>query len=495
MFSKKSNAILNFFLFFAITAWPFLNFYASKTNFQLIWFKSFFCLFLIFFGIFFLFFELIRKFFKFSRERMLVLYAVFIMFFFSSRACWEYLIKYTFFGNLPYRLFFYLSIIFIFSFACYKLSKSVAFQRAVSMFVFIIFSFSLAEFSIILFNKENQFFSQSSQSIIPLPSFVFKDKPNIYFLLVDAYTRADILKSNTNFDNKDFIEFLKAKGFIVADKSYSNYSVTRQSLSATFKMDYIQKNDVNQNDVLSPDKEVFRILRSNDYKILLLPGYYSFLSGRNIADITISYGNLINLLTHNIQFLRNNILYIFEGLIRPFLFFDINHVKEIFSQNVVGSKFVFMHYLTLHDAVYPKNCKIESKLIFRSISLLPYHHHLSCMNSFVKESINEIMKNDPNSIIIIQGDHGPMEWRPEGESPTNFKNFENMFSILSAVYIPGLDKKSEIAKYLSNSPTPVNNFRTIFSYLAKSPVKLLPHRHFGYEYNELTGVGSQNSDR
>ncbi len=50
MFYQKYKKFIYFFLFFAITAWPFLNFYASKTNYQLIYFKDFLYLFLLFFG-------------------------------------------------------------------------------------------------------------------------------------------------------------------------------------------------------------------------------------------------------------------------------------------------------------------------------------------------------------------------------------------------------------------------------------------------------------
>ena len=119
------------------------------------------------------------------------------------------------------------------------------------------------------------------------------------------------------------------------------------------------------------------------------------------------------------------------------------------------------------------------------------YHKLSVFIGATPESIDEIIKNDPNSIIIVQGDHSPMEW----QSKDNFKNPEKMFPILSAVYVPGLDQKGGMAKYLSNSPTPVNDFRIIFSYLSKTPINLLPDRHFGTEFNELTHLRGHPSSQ
>ena len=109
------------------------------------------------------------------------------------------------------------------------------------------------------------------------------------------------------------------------------------------------------------------------------------------------------------------------------------------------------------------------------------YHKLSVFIGATPESIDEIIKNDPNSIIIVQGDHSPMEW----QSKDNFKNPEKMFPILSAVYVPGLDQKGGMAKYLSNSPTPVNDFRIIFSYLSKTPVEILQGRSYNQQLKEV----------
>ena len=42
-------------------------------------------------------------------------------------------------------------------------------------------------------------------------------RPNIYYIVLDAYTRADILEEVFSFDNAPFLSALEARGFLVAD--------------------------------------------------------------------------------------------------------------------------------------------------------------------------------------------------------------------------------------------------------------------------------------
>jgi hypothetical protein len=57
--------------------------------------------------------------------------------------------------------------------------------------------------------------------------------PDIYYIILDAYGRADTLQSLFDYDNSEFLDFLEAKGFYVADCAQSNYSQTILSLSSS----------------------------------------------------------------------------------------------------------------------------------------------------------------------------------------------------------------------------------------------------------------------
>jgi hypothetical protein len=483
--------MLYFFLHFAITAWPFLNFYGSETNHKLVSLPSFSILFLIFWGVGLSLCEVIRKIFNLPRERILMPYTVFVIWFFSYISFYDFLNKYLNLG-LSYVSLYYLFILFGVGIAFFIFSRSLAFRKAIQIFIVIVFSFSAVENLFLFLNERKTFVPKTKNALL---SFNFKNKPNIYFVLLDTYSSSHVYKLNLKYDNSRFLDFFKKRGFIIAENAYSNYPNTSLSLSGTFTMNYLEKADINTNDVLSPDKLAFSILRDNNYKFVVIPCTYDFLRGTSVADITIrpSSTNLLFPLS-NINFLCTSILVLFKQLISPIFYFGKEEILKIFDLKMNESKFVFIHYLQLHDLIYDKNCKTKMNPLHVWPTLSEFHTNISCMNATAEEAINEIMAHDPQGIIIVQGDHGrPIQgWPRQNDTLEPVRDFTNRFSIFSAVYIPGLDKNSPIAQYLAHSPSPVNNFRLIFSYLAKTPLNLLPSRHFDAELRELTHLRSPN---
>ncbi|RKX21330.1 MAG: hypothetical protein DRP51_04370, partial [Candidatus Zixiibacteriota bacterium] len=63
--------------------------------------------------------------------------------------------------------------------------------------------------------------------------------PDIYFIMLDGYARADILRQIYRYDNSEFLDFLHQRGFHIAGQSRSNYCQTLLSLSSTFNMIYL----------------------------------------------------------------------------------------------------------------------------------------------------------------------------------------------------------------------------------------------------------------
>jgi hypothetical protein len=63
--------------------------------------------------------------------------------------------------------------------------------------------------------------------------------PNIYYIILDAYGRADILKEAYSYDNSKFLDSLHEKGFFIADKSQANYAQTDLSLASSLNLSYL----------------------------------------------------------------------------------------------------------------------------------------------------------------------------------------------------------------------------------------------------------------
>ena len=65
---------------------------------------------------------------------------------------------------------------------------------------------------------------------------VREEHPDIYFILLDTYARADVLSDRYGFDNRPFLGALEERGFDVASGSHSNYVVTWDSVPSLLNM-------------------------------------------------------------------------------------------------------------------------------------------------------------------------------------------------------------------------------------------------------------------
>jgi len=64
--------------------------------------------------------------------------------------------------------------------------------------------------------------------------------PDIYYIILDSYARADYMQGLFGYDNSEFIDFLESRGFYVADQSHANHNWTGYSLSSSLNLEYVQ---------------------------------------------------------------------------------------------------------------------------------------------------------------------------------------------------------------------------------------------------------------
>ena len=131
----------------------------------------------------------------------------------------------------------------------------------------------------------------TSQGIAPNDGPKVNDsstRPDIYYIIPDAYPSDVWLQAAMNYDNSNFTQALRDRGFIAAEHAQSNYASTLHSLSSVLNMRYNDSNptQVQDRDYLRlsiADSEVARQLQQLGYTyIQLLSG---FLIPSSIADI------------------------------------------------------------------------------------------------------------------------------------------------------------------------------------------------------------------
>lgn len=325
-----------------------------------------------------------------------------------------------------------------------------------------------------------------------------KSLPDIYYIVLDGYARSDILENTFNYDNSEFIDYLKEKGFYVASRSNSNYALTGGSLPSTLHMEYIDdvinylkdKLGVKPKDIqMIEDNKVVPFLKLRGYKFINVSSGWIRTEYIKTADINLGSGYFLRigdkflaLNEFSVVFLRTTALKPFiEPLIadnvRQKILYSFKELTEI--PNMIEPTFVFAHYMMPHPPyLFDRDGKPvpRTELELAGGAFEDKKHYLDQLifaNKKTKEVVDAILSKSSNPpIIIIQADHGPFSTLGDPSkwaSRVNRDAITERMGILNAYYLPhGGDK------LLYDSITPVNTFRLIFNF------------YFGANYNLLS---------
>lgn len=111
--------------------------------------------------------------------------------------------------------------------------------------------------------------------------------PDIYYIILDGYGRADVLKDCYDYDNSEFIRFLEDRGFYVASASQSNYPYTSLSIRSSLNMTYL--NDIEYANIQLPIQhnrvDVEQALKSLGYMIVRLSSGWQPTNYSDTADV------------------------------------------------------------------------------------------------------------------------------------------------------------------------------------------------------------------
>ncbi len=267
------------------------------------------------------------------------------------------------------------------------------------MYTLIVIFFLSSGFTQILNKSEELFKTTSLETDNKLLSLVDSRKPenmpSIYLLIYDAYVVNETMLAY-GIDNQQQEEYLENLGFQIYPHTYSigapSISTMSRVLNASDQFYGSGRRAV------SGDGVVQNLLKGFGYKTFgVFPTEYFFRGTTSNYDY--SYPKYTTA--------PKDILLqaIFTGEFR----FDIGFNKlpreeflaeknKLFSTNMDSPKFIYMH------TDVPKHSQ-NSGACF-SDETERYNERLLAANSEMNDDIQVILENDPNSIIIIAGDHG-----------------------------------------------------------------------------------------
>lgn len=373
------------------------------------------------------------------------------------------------------------------------------FMNATSIFVLILPTFTTISYGIqsLTYNREAfEMVRAGIKNITPLDS-----PPDIYWIILDAYGRADYLEYAYGYNNEEFLSFLRKQGFYIADQSRPNYPQTELSLASTINMDYLDalavylKNTDNRNpltDILQ-NSTLRDALGKAGYQFIALPSVVMFAQFRD-ADIYLSMGaSNINefeglllsttILTLPIEKFNLNVPIPSYNLHRQTIAYDLETLKSV--PGMPGPKFVFTHILAPHPPFLfdAEGNPIQSDRPYNlgdaggfqgtdEEYAQGYVNTVKYLNLEMKQVVAAILKKSSTPpIIIIQGDHGP------GDHYNTLKLDRNClwerYSILNAYYFPDQNYTD-----LYPEITPVNSFRVMLNKYFGTALALLEDRNY-----------------
>ncbi len=334
----------------------------------------------------------------------------------------------------------------------------------------------------------------------PLPA---DRMPDIFYIVLDGYGRADVLRDFYLFDNRPFLDFLRGRGFYVADRSVANYPHTQQSLASALNMTYLdglagrvgeEARDRGPLLDMIQHSRTERLLRGWGYRIAAFSSGYSG-TELTTADLHLQppgalsefQQNLLNftplpdllerwteMSPHDLH--RRRVVYTFKrlpdlsGRDEPvFVFAHVVSPHPPFVFDSEGRAVEIRERFTFADGDHYMRWYRSTQAEYRR----RYLDQLRYVNRLLEEAIEGILERASRpTVIILQSDHGPGSmFSYDSLERTNIRE---RFAILNAYLLPGGYEDAGLYPGIS----PVNNFRVVFNRMFDQEFETLEDRSY-----------------
>lgn len=301
-------------------------------------------------------------------------------------------------------------------------------------------------------------------------------KPDIYLIITDGYAGRQALNDIFHFDNSDFEDSLRSRGFQIIENSLSNYRFTIYSMSSMFSLEYLENFKGNESEA-EINKLLSKINENVFIRFLLSLGYdiknFSIfkVAGQFPSDGTNIFLRGVNIIT-NQTFLSRIKKDLGYHLVTTFKIkseidkfkkkVDLDSINAAMRDHYVMEsllkeakrkvqrpRFIYTHLMMPHGPSYfdkdgnpPKKSLPDRQ---------QYVEYIQYTNKKILPLIDRILKTtaDP-PVILFMSDHGYRD------SVTNLNNYA--FMNMNAIYYP--DKQyNGFYKGMSN----VNQFRVLLN--------------------------------
>ncbi|MDR0756042.1 MAG: hypothetical protein LBE99_03985 [Puniceicoccales bacterium] len=283
--------------------------------------------------------------------------------------------------------------------------------------------------------------------------------PNIYHIILDAYTNYHVLKETYGYDNSDFYNALEQLGFVCQKDSHSDYSGTYLSMSSVLNFGCQHSKELSETDTYFHHKlncnEVWPSLSQKNYQLHLLEHVGIYQSPYMPAN-ELKVSNFVKTF---LAVTSDTLLkHVFENcMLQKYYQQHIYEIKTILallhespSRYGFQNQYFYAHILSPHEPlVFDENGNISQEQTFEGVLLQKqqnivatdeqqeafkkrYVNQIRAINQLVlpvlRDIINQHAENHQAPIIILHGDHGRQVCSQE--------NPANATANLFAIYVP-----------------------------------------------------------
>lgn len=323
-------------------------------------------------------------------------------------------------------------------------------------------------------------------------------RPNIYYIVLDAYTRADILEEVYSYDNSPFLSALEARGFVVAGRSYANFNLTHQSLASSLNFTLLDEMAKDAGSASSDREPLYAMIRANrtmaflkdrGYRLITVSSsigptdfrsvdrYFGFAASDSEFRTVLLQTTPLRLLFRpgetaaSYEAHRKRVLNAFRAL------------EE--SAHEEGPFFMFAHIMAPHPPFVfgPEGEPIEPGYLFSMVDadrlhgcadkdrgeyIARYRDQLSFLNRKILAALDAVLSRSAEPpVIVLQGDHGSRAYADFDNPEASY--FKENLAILNAYHLPARGEES-----LYPEISPVNTFRLIFRHYFGAELDPLP---------------------
>jgi hypothetical protein len=338
--------------------------------------------------------------------------------------------------------------------------------------------------------------------------------PDIYYIILDGYERADKLDELYAYDNSAFLETLEQRGFFIASASHSNYLNTTYSLNTSLNLTYFHKFPKNIFKTARYNLQTNYLndfLRQNGYQVVLFDSgtgdtnnqvsdqFISPIDPNEVGQKVVNrFEQLLIRTTFGLVFIQKELPEFRVQASETFIN-SVNQELDLRRERIrsafahlpdyaakEGPYFLFAHiYLPHMPFLYGpggEELKYNNQINLYWYETEPedyiqyYAYQIDYLNKIVSETIDRILSLSTKPVVIIlQADHGDdkyLNW----EAP-NAQGIDARSAILNAIYFSDGATES-----FYPTITPVNTFRLVLNHWFGTQFPLLPDLVYAHEH-------------